>query len=71
MAHGFKSYVLIRHHALLYVSAFKPEVQLHQLNLLVDGEHLLGLQIDQMLRKIKKDTDTSESIVRTCFLWLL
>ena len=39
--------IMIRRHAWLRVSAFKPDVQ-HLLNLPFDGEHLFDPQVDQM-----------------------
>lgn len=53
--------VLLRRHAWLCISGFKPEVQQTILNQPLDQEHLFGPSVDTSLEKMK-DTDTAKSM---------
>ncbi|XP_078533223.1 uncharacterized protein LOC144819088 [Lissotriton helveticus] len=54
--------VLLRRHAWLRISGFKPEVQNSILNQPFDEEHLFGPNVDVSLEKMKRDTDTAKSM---------
>lgn len=54
--------VLLRRHAWLRISRFKPEVQTTILNQPFDQEHLFGPSVDSSLEKMRKDTDTAKSM---------
>ncbi|XP_078533227.1 uncharacterized protein LOC144819101 [Lissotriton helveticus] len=54
--------VLLRRHAWLRISGFKPEVQSAILNQPFDEQYLFGPNGDVSLEKMKKDTDTARSM---------
>ncbi|XP_078526618.1 uncharacterized protein LOC144799223 [Lissotriton helveticus] len=54
--------VLLRRHAWLRISGFKPEVQSAILNQPFDEQHLFVPNVDVSLEKMKKDTDTTKSM---------
>ncbi|XP_078496692.1 uncharacterized protein LOC144752701 [Lissotriton helveticus] len=54
--------VLLRRHAWIRISGFKPEVQASILNQPFDQQHLFGPNVDSALEKMKKDTDTTKSM---------
>lgn len=54
--------VLLRRHAWLRISGFKPEVQTSILNTPFDKEHLFGPVVDSSLKKMKKDAEVAKSM---------
>lgn len=61
-ARAVNTSVLLRRHAWLRISGFKPEVQQTILNQPVDPNHLFGPTVGTSLEKMKKDTYTAKSM---------
>lgn len=58
----FNTSVMLRRHAWLRISGFKPEVQAHILNQPFNEQQLFGPAVDSSLEKMKNDTDTAKSM---------
>ena len=61
-ARGINTSVMLRRHAWLRISGFKPELQQHILNVPFDGEQVFGPAVDTQFEKIKKNTNTAKSM---------
>lgn len=60
---GINTSALLHRHAWLHISGFKSEVQQTLWNVSFDKEHLFGPQVDQALKKMKKETEVAKSMV--------
>ncbi|XP_078540261.1 uncharacterized protein LOC144825331 [Lissotriton helveticus] len=61
-ARAINTSVMLRRHAWLRISGFKPEILTTLLNQPVNPDYLFGPDVDTILEKIKKDTDTAKSM---------
>ncbi|XP_078502407.1 uncharacterized protein LOC144756448 [Lissotriton helveticus] len=61
-AKAINTSVMLRRHAWLRISGFKPEIQTTLLNQPVNPDFLFGPDVDPTLEKIKKDTETAKSM---------